>query len=93
MIKAGTKSPTSGDTFTKTIQSIVDSISSKVIELAQAIGEKFDSSSLLSLGDLLGSIAEDVLSDFIDAIGSIIRAFLEVMGDVVDLFDRLGNAK
>jgi hypothetical protein len=88
-----TSGDTSGAAFFDKIQPVLDGISSKITKLLEDLGKKFDPSALLSFSELLGSIADEILSDFIDALGQIIKALLEVMGEVIDYFDRLGNAK
>lgn len=88
-----TSTDTSLAAFFNNIQPTLDGISSKITILLEDLRKKFDPSALLSFGELLGSIADEILSDFIDALAHIIKALLEVMGEVIDYFDHLGTAK
>jgi hypothetical protein len=79
--------------FLDKIKSVVDDISVKLTELVRDLGKKFDPSALVSFSDILQSIADEILYDFIDALGHILQALLEGLGELIDLFERLGNAK
>lgn len=92
-ILAETSDHASEVAFLDKIKSVVDDMSVKLTELVRDLGKKFDPSALVSFSDILQAIADEILYDFIDALGHILQALLEGLGELIDLFERLGNAK